>query len=102
MKIITMCGSFKFIDEIIKLAEHLELEGNCVLVPIYNSNKPNERFYTKEDKLMFDKMHKEKIKLSDAIFVVNINNYIGESTKNEIKYAKELDKEIIYYTDYIT
>ena len=46
-------------------------------------------------------MHKEKIKLSNAILVVNVDGYIGESTKSEIEYAKALDKEIIYYTDIV-
>ena len=46
---------------------------------------------------MIDKMHKEKIKLSDAIVVVNVDGYIGSSTKNEIEYDKSLNKEIIYY-----
>ena len=46
---------------------------------------------------MIDKMHKEKIKLSDAILVVNVDGYIGNSTKSEIEYAKSLNKEIIYY-----
>ena len=44
-------------------------------------------------------MQKERIKISDAIFVVNIDNYIGNSTKNDIEFAKSLNKEIIYYTD---
>ena len=44
-------------------------------------------------------MHKERIKLSDAILVVNVNDYIGSSTKSEIEFAKSLNKEIIYYTD---
>ena len=48
---------------------------------------------------MIDKMHKERIKLSDAILVVNVNDYIGSSTKSEIEFAKSLNKEIIYYTD---
>lgn len=55
--------------------------------------------YTLEEALMIDKMHKEKIKLSDAILVVNVNGYIGSSTKSEIEYAKNLNKEIMYYTD---
>lgn len=45
--------------------------------------------------------HFKRIELSDAILVVNINNYIGESTNLEIDYAKKLGKEIIYYTDLI-
>ena len=45
--------------------------------------------------------HKEKIKLADAILVVNVNGYIGNSTKSEIEFAKSLNKEILYYTDFI-
>ena len=45
--------------------------------------------------------HFKRIELSDAILVVNINNYIGDSTKLEIDYAKKLGKEIIYYTNLI-
>lgn len=37
--------------------------------------------------------------ISDTILVVNVNNYIGNSTNLEIEYAKKLGKEIIYYTD---
>lgn len=41
--------------------------------------------------------HFKRIELSDAIFDINVNNYIGESTNLEIEYAKKLGKEIIYY-----
>ena len=46
---------------------------------------------------MLSNVHKEKINLSDAIFVVNVNKYIGKSTKSEIEYAQSLNKEIMYY-----
>ena len=49
--------------------------------------------------MCLNKMHQEKIKISDAIFVVNIDGYIGNSTKKEIEFAKSLGKEIIYYND---
>ena len=96
MKVITICGSYKFKKEMVLAAEKLTLEGNCVLMPneLSRSNKDD---YSKEEVLMIDKMHKEKIKLSDAILVVNVDGYIGNSTKNEIEYAKSLNKEIIYY-----
>ena len=97
MKIITICGSYKFKDEMKKIAEKLELEGNCVLTPI-DLTKPSIE-YTKENFDMLGKIHKEKIKLSDAIFVVNVNGYIGSSTNSEIEYAKSLNKEILYYMD---
>lgn len=61
--------------------------------------RSNKDDFTGEEALMLDKMHKERIKLADAILVVNVEGYIGNSTNKEIEYAKSLDKEIIYYTD---
>jgi len=101
MKIITVCGSLKFYKDMMEITEKMELQGNCMLVPIYNPNKASKDDFTKEEALILDKMHKEKIKLADAILVVNINNYIGSSTKSEIEFAKSLNKEIIYYSDLI-
>lgn len=98
MKIIAVCGSLRFMKEMMEITEKMELQGNCMLSPIYPTN-PDKDSYTDEEVLMLDKMHKEKIKISDAILVVNVNNYIGSSTKSEIEYAKSLGKEIIYYTD---
>lgn len=100
MKIITICGSLKFQNEMMKISEVLELKGNCILTPIYPTrNSKND--YTKSEILMFNKMHKEKIKISDSILVMNVDNYIGTSTKSEIEFAKALGKEILYYTDLI-
>lgn len=101
MKIITVCGSMRYIDKMMEISEKIELEGNVVLMPIYNPKKPNKEAYTDEEILILDKMHKERIKLSQTILVVNVDGYIGKSTKEEIEYAKSLDKEIIYYTDII-
>jgi len=100
MKTITVCGSFKFAKEMETITERLELEGNCMLTPI-KLTRPNKESYTKEEGLIIEQMHKEKIKISDAILVVNVNGYIGKSTKEEIDYATSLNKEIIYYTDLI-
>lgn len=99
MKIITVCGSMKFYKEMMDITEKMELEGNCMLVPIYNPNRPSKDFFTLEEGLILDKMHKERIKLSDAILVVDVDGYIGTSTKNEIEFAKTLDKEILYYSN---
>lgn len=100
MKIITVCGSYKYKKEMIEITELMTLQGNCMLTP-NELTRPNKDSYTKEEAEMIDKMHKEKIRISDAILVVNVNNYIGSSTKSEIEYAKSLNKEIIYYTDII-
>lgn len=100
MKIITMCGSLEFQKEMMKVAEKIALDGYCVLTPVYPVSDKMER--TKEQQLIkLKEAHFKRIELSDAILVVNINNYIGDSTKLEIDYAKKLGKEIIYYTDLI-
>jgi hypothetical protein len=51
---------------------------------------------TTETKEMLDKLHIEKIKCSDEIFVINVGGYIGESTMNEINYAKSIDRVVNY------
>ena len=98
MKTITVCGSYKYKKEMVEITETMALRGNCMLTPI-ELTRPNKEAYTEDEALMLDKMHKEKIKLSDAILVVDVNGYIGSSTNSEIEYAKSLNKEIIYYTD---
>ena len=100
MKIITICGSMRFKKEMMEITEKKALEGNCMITPIYLTRK-NKEDYTEDEILMLGKMHKEKIKLSDAILVLNVNGYIGDSTNSEIEYAKSLNKEILYYTDLI-
>ena len=100
MKIITVCGSYKFKKEMTEITEKMTLKGNCMITP-NELTKTDKNAYTEDEILMIDKMHKEKIKLSDAILVVNVNGYIGNSTNSEIEYAKSLNEEILYYTDII-
>ena len=99
MKIVTLCGSLKFQKEMMIVAEKMALEGYCILTPVYPVLENIER--TKEQLIKLKEEHFKRIELSDAILVVNINNYIGNSTKLEIDYALKLGKEIKYYTDLI-
>lgn len=97
-KVITMCGSLKFKHEMIEIALEMEFAGNVVLTPVFSMDGKDK--LSKEDLDILGKMHKEKIKISDAILVVDINGYIGESTRSEIEFAKSLNKEIIYTTEF--
>ena len=45
---------------------------------------------------MLADMHKRKIDMSDYIFVINRDDYIGDSTKSEIEYAMKCKKRIEY------
>jgi len=97
MKVITICGSIKFIEEMKYLAEKLELENNCVLSVIYPTK--NKECYTEEEIHFLQKGHLKRIDISDAIFVVNKNGYIEEAVREEIEYAKRKNKKIIYLED---
>lgn len=91
--VITLCGSIKFKDKFIEIQEKLTLEGNIVLTPNFFNNIKKENIDEKT-KNMLDKMHKQKIDMSDEILVINVGGYIGESTKNEINYANLKSKKI--------
>ena len=93
--IITLCGSIKFKDKFIKVQEKLTLEGNIVLTPNFFNNIKKEEI-DEETKKMLDEMHRQKIDMSDEIYIINFGGYIGESTKAEIEYAKTKGKKISY------
>lgn len=94
MKVITLCGSLKFQKEMMKVAEKIALDGYCVLTPVYPVLENIER--TKEQLIKLKEAHFKRIELSDAIYIINKDNYIGKSTQLEIEYAQKLGKEIIY------
>lgn len=94
-KIVTLCGSFRFWSEMQQIAELLELEkGWVVIAPLPHVL---EQSLTEEQTVLLGELHKRKIDLSDAIFVVNVGGYIGQAVKFEIEYAKEKGKEILYW-----
>ena len=95
MNVITLCGSIKFKNEFMKVQEKFTLEGNIVLIPnFFNSIKKEE--IDAKTKKMLDDMHKQKIDMSDEIYIIIFGGYIGESTRSEIEYAKAKGKKISY------
>ena len=90
---VAICGSMRFYDEMVSIAKHMETEmGYAVRLP----EMPGETEPDPDEKRQLGEMHLRKIDASDAIYVLNINGYIGESVRREIEYAKEHGKEIIY------
>ena len=97
-KVITLCGSTKFKDEFIKAQKELTLAGNIVIsVGLFGHSGDNE-VWDDGVKEMLDDMHKRKIDMADAIMVIDVNNYIGESTRKEIEYAKSQGKFVYFYS----
>lgn len=96
-KVVTLCGSTKFKDEFIKVQQDLTLKGYIVLsLNIFTHSDDKE--LTNEDILMLSKMHMEKINISDEIFVIDVDGYIGTATRNEISYAIQRNIPIKYYS----
>lgn len=93
--VITLCGSTKFKDDFMRVAEDLEFKGNLV-INLAAFSHSGGKVPSEEDKKMFDLIHRQKIDMSDMIYVINKNGYIGESTRSEIEYAKEHGKEVLY------
>lgn len=96
--VITLCGSTKFKDQFMEVQKKLTLEGNIVIsVGLFGHSGDNE-VWSEGVKEMLDDMHKRKIDMADEIFVIDVDGYIGSSTKSEIDYAYRHGKNIRYYS----
>lgn len=102
-KVITLCGSARFKDQFMQTQKELTLQGNIVIsVGLFRNSGDQEVWENMDEgtltktKEMLDDMHKRKIDMADEIFVINVNGYIGDSTKSEIEYAKTHGKKVRY------
>ena len=93
-KIVTLCGSMKFLSKMQETAERLELDRGYVVLTAIPHVLDKE--LTEAEKTRLGALHRAKIDLSDAIFVVNPGGCIGQSVRNEIEYARSTGKEILY------
>ncbi len=90
-QIVCMCGSTRFKQTWIRENTRLTEEGYIVLsVGLWGHH---ERKYPDiETKKFLDELHKRKIDLCDWVWILDVNGYIGESTKDEIEYAERAGK----------
>ena len=100
-KIICLCGSTRFWKTFRDVGLRLTLAGKIVLsIGICAPNSkilahPNSP-YGKFQKRRLDELHKRKIDLADEVLILNVDGYIGESTRSELEYAKIHGKIIKY------
>lgn len=95
MKTFTICGSMRFAEAMKKIAYELEInKGYNILQCVYCEDNVVP---TEDELLILANAHYKKIDLSDGIYVINIDGYIGESVKKEIEYAKMHEKEVLYH-----
>lgn len=100
-KVITLCGSTRFKDEINKANAALTMAGNIVIsLGVFGHTDMPEHDWTtggNDAKRMLDDLHRRKIDMADEIMVINIGGYIGESTRGEIDYAIATGKPVRYW-----
>lgn len=104
--VITLCGSTRFKNEFMEVQKQLTLEGNIVIsVGLFGHSGDSEVWENMDEgtltktKEMLDDMHKRKIDMADEIFVINVGDYIGDSTRSEIDYAVKHGKKVRYLED---
>ncbi len=98
-KVITLCGSTRFKDAFMEAQKRLTLEGNIVISVGMFGHSEDDEVWTEGTKKMLDDMHKRKIDMADEIFVINVDGYIGASTRSEIEYAEKHRKTVRYLED---
>lgn len=99
-KVICLCGSTRFTDQM--LVKQWELTKQwyivlswCALPSSYFSGPDKAHIGDQEGvKEIVDEVHKRKIDISDEIFIMNVDGYIGEHTRSEINYAMDQYKPI--------
>ena len=97
MKTYTICGSMKFAEDMKKIAYDLEISKDIrynILQYVYCEDNIVP---TEDELLKLEDAHYRKIDLSDGIYVVNMDGYIGTSVKKEIEYAERHGKEVLYH-----
>ena len=94
--VITLCGSTRFKEQFLEAQKRLTLEGNIIISVGLFGHSGDEEVWNEGTKEMLDDMHKRKIDMADAIYVINVGGYIGSSTRSEIEYAKKQGKQVLY------
>ena len=103
--LVVICGSSKFVDImavcgwIIERDEMAIVMGLHLLPGWYSGEHIPDHLAEHEGVASdMDELHLRKIDIADQVFVVNHDDYIGDSTRREIEYAKDLGKPIRWFT----
>ena len=95
-KVITLCGSTRFKDAFIEAQKRLTLEGNIVISVGLFGHSGDDEVWSEGTKEMLDDMHRAKITMADEIYIINVDGYIGDSTRAEIEFAIKNNKTVNY------
>ena len=102
-RVVTMCGSSKFCDIMAVCAWLIEKKEHAItmglhLLPRWYCRVDDHLAESEDVSEEMDELHLKKIDISDEIFVVNYNDYLGKSTQREVQYALSKKKIIRWFT----
>ena len=95
--VVCLCGSTRFKELFMQLNRLFTKQEWVVLMPGVWGHAGDK--ISKSEKEKLDQLHRKKIMMSDCVYVINPDGYIGESTKKEIEFAKSLGKMIRYFDE---
>ena len=99
-KIITLCGSTRFTREMLDEAWRLTKLGIIVIHwNILNSSAAFAHGAEREGdeiKRIIDELYLHKVAMADEVRVINVDGYIGNSTRSELRHAVKLGKPITW------
>jgi len=101
-KVLCLCGSTRFTAEMLIVQWEYTKQGYivlswCALPEGYFKGEDKTHIGDQEGvKEIVDEVHKRKIDLADEVLVININGYVGESTRSEVDYAVGHKKPVRY------
>ncbi|MFE3657224.1 hypothetical protein [Streptomyces sp. NPDC059165] len=97
-EIVAICGSTRFMDAMADADRELTFAGSIVVKPGCDMKTPHHLWVDPEvaerGKQRLDALHRAKIRLADRVLVVG--NYVGDSTRAEIEYARSLGKPVTF------
>ncbi|MFI6415691.1 hypothetical protein [Streptomyces sp. NPDC050585] len=95
-RIVVICGSTRFMTEMAAAEVRETQAGRIVVKPGCDLKSPHELWSDPAEaralKVRLDELHRAKIRLADEVLVVG--DYIGDSTRAEIAYARSLGKPV--------
>lgn len=103
--IVCLCGSTRFWRTFQKASLQETMAGRIVLSIGAASGTDDDHFgnLPREEydrvKEMLDNLHLRKIDLADEVLILNVDDYIGESTARELAYARAHGKRIRFWMD---
>ena len=102
--IICLCGSTRFYEEFMQANYEQTMLGKIVLSVGFFMHRAGQVHgetvgITPDDKKMLDELHLRKIDMADEVLILNVNGYMGESTRRELAYALAHGKVVSFLED---